>query len=229
VLAWQPVSEQQAADGDRVTEIEALPDLPATAWTVLGMLSFGEGLSGYDVKAWADWSVHFFYWSPSYSQVYAELKKLERHGLATSTVEPGETRPRRVYRITVDGAEKLRRWVRESEVDRPVLKHPALLRLWLAHVNEPERLRAILTAHRDQMRAMSSEAADRVRGATREPSWAFTQLAMRWSERHYRSEAELADWLLGQLDETAQAFATAETDPETGLPIARRPGRWRRV
>lgn len=222
------MSEQQAVEGAPQEPAGALPDLPATAWTVLGMLSFGEGLSGYDVKAWADWSVNFFYWSPSYSQVYAEMKKLERHGLAASTVEPGETRPRRVYRITADGAEKLRRWVRESEVDRPVLKHPALLRLWLAHVNEPERLREILTAHRDRMTEMSEEAAARARGADREPSWAFTRLSMRWSARHYRSEAELADWLLGELEETAQTFAEAETDPETGLPIARRPGRWRR-
>lgn len=222
------MNEQQVATGDDQDPTGALPELPATAWTVLGMLSFGEGLSGYDVKAWADWSVHFFYWSPSYSQVYAELKKLERHGLAVSTVEPGETRPRRVYRITADGARQLRRWARESEVDRPVLKHPTLLRLWLAHVNEPDRLRTILTAHRDRMAEMSEEAAARARGAGREPSWAFTRLSLRWSARHYRSEAELADWLLGELGETVAAFAEAETDPATGLPIARRPGRWRR-
>ena len=55
--------------------------LPATSWAVLGMLTFGEELTGNDLKKWADWSVGFFYWSPSISQVYAELKKLESIGM----------------------------------------------------------------------------------------------------------------------------------------------------
>ena len=40
------------------------------------MLAFGEEVSGYDIKKWADWSVGYFYWSPSFSQVYSELKRL---------------------------------------------------------------------------------------------------------------------------------------------------------
>lgn len=44
------------------------------------MLTFEEELTGNDLKKWADWSVGFFYWSPSISQVYAELKKLEESG-----------------------------------------------------------------------------------------------------------------------------------------------------
>ena len=35
-------------------EAEESVDLPATAWAVLGMLSFGRELSGYDLKKWAD-------------------------------------------------------------------------------------------------------------------------------------------------------------------------------
>ena len=61
-------------------------ELPATAWTVLGLLSFGTDLSGYDLKKWADNSLRFFYWSPAASQIYAELRRLERLGYATSTV-----------------------------------------------------------------------------------------------------------------------------------------------
>ena len=52
------------------------PSLAATSWTLLGMLSYEEELSGYDIKKWIDWSVGFYYWSPSYSQIYTELKKL---------------------------------------------------------------------------------------------------------------------------------------------------------
>ena len=57
-----------------------LPSLRATSWAVLGLLSFGEELSGYDLKKWADWSLRFFYWAPSYSQIYGELRKLEEIG-----------------------------------------------------------------------------------------------------------------------------------------------------
>ena len=65
---------------------EPLPNLRPTSWAVLGLLSFGEELSGYDLKKWADWSLRFFYWAPSYSQIYGELRKLEEIGYATSRV-----------------------------------------------------------------------------------------------------------------------------------------------
>ena len=68
---------------DDITEPH--PPLRATSWAVLGLLSFDEELSGYDVKKWADWSLRFFYWAPSYSQIYGELHKLEELGLVVST------------------------------------------------------------------------------------------------------------------------------------------------
>ncbi|GAA2882703.1 hypothetical protein [Streptomyces mexicanus] len=38
---------------------EERPALPASSWAVLGLLSFGEELSGYDLKKWADRSLRF--------------------------------------------------------------------------------------------------------------------------------------------------------------------------
>src|SRR6201996_9084005 len=58
--------------------------LAATSWALLCMLSYEEEISGYDLKKWIDWSVDLYYWSPSYSQIYTELKKLESLGLVTS-------------------------------------------------------------------------------------------------------------------------------------------------
>jgi len=51
--------------------------LPATGYAVLGLLSFGRELTGYELKQWADGSLRFFYWSPAVSQIYSELKRLE--------------------------------------------------------------------------------------------------------------------------------------------------------
>ena len=77
------------------------PNLAATSWALLGMLSYEHELSGYDIRKWSDWSMQFFYGSPAYSQIYSELKKLEQLGLVTSRVEnSGGTRNRRLYKIT---------------------------------------------------------------------------------------------------------------------------------
>ncbi|WP_280342746.1 PadR family transcriptional regulator, partial [Nocardia abscessus] len=110
----------------------AVPDLPTTAWAVLGMLSHADELSGYDLKKWADWSLQFFYWSPSFSQIYAELKRLEKHGYATSRTVAHEdgVRGKRMYAITPEGRAAAANWVNHAPVEAPVLKHSVMLRAW---------------------------------------------------------------------------------------------------
>lgn len=131
---------------------ETVPALPATSWAVLGLLSFGRELSGYDIKKWSDRSLGLFYWSPSFSQIYSELKRLEQAGLAGSRLVPPEagSRDKRVYRITDEGLAAVRTWARTAPLDPPVLKHGPMLRLWLGHLLEPERMREILAALRDR-------------------------------------------------------------------------------
>ncbi len=201
--------------------------MPATAWAVLGTLSFGEGLSGYDIKTWADWSLNYFYWSPSFSQVYSELKRLEKHGFVESGDGGGGARNRRVYSITPAGLAALRRWARESEVDRPVLKHPTMLHLWLGHLSDPAQLKEMVREHIAQMTALRDGAAERAQNARREPSWAYTRIVMEWSRRHYDSEIALAQELLGQIDVAGARFDSAAKQEGTGLPIPLDPGRWK--
>ncbi|MGA8371737.1 MAG: PadR family transcriptional regulator, partial [Acidimicrobiales bacterium] len=86
--------------------------LSGTANAVLGLLSFGSELSGYDLKKWADHSLSLFFWSPASSQIYAELRRLEEPGYVTSREVPqDELRNKRVYRITEAGREQLLRWL----------------------------------------------------------------------------------------------------------------------
>src|SRR5690348_17117530 len=113
-------------------EDTALPNLRTTSWAVLGLLSFGSELSGYDLKKWADWSLRFFYWAPSFSQIYAELRKLENLGYATSrVVSKDDVRGKRLYTITEEGTRAMARWAEEGLVEPVVLKHGVMLRLWL--------------------------------------------------------------------------------------------------
>jgi DNA-binding PadR family transcriptional regulator len=175
------------------------------------MLSFEQELSGYDIKKWADWSLKLFYWSPSFSQIYGELKRLERHGLVTSrTVMQDEVRGKRVYAITDAGREAARRWARDAAVEPPVLKHGVLLRVWLGHLTEPERLREIVAEHRDNAESRRAEAAVDVAAAHEESAWAYPELALKWAERYHAAERDLADQMLADLAELAASGRAAQ-------------------
>ncbi|MFG2859435.1 PadR family transcriptional regulator [Streptomyces sioyaensis] len=175
--------------------------LPATGWAVLGLLSFGDELSGYDLKKWSDRSLRFFYWSPSFSQIYGELKRLEKAGYVSARRVAQETggRDKRVYVITDEGMAAVRHWAREAPVEPPVLKHGVMLRLWLGHLLEADRMREVLGRHREYAESMRQRA--EVDGARAEEAWAYPSLVLKWSQRYYAAERDLADAMLADLDE----------------------------
>ncbi|MDD9381811.1 PadR family transcriptional regulator [Streptomyces sp. ZAF1911] len=207
--------------------------LPATSWAVLGLLSFGEELSGYDLKKWSDWSLRFFYWSPSFSQIYSELKRLEKAGYASSRMVAQETgtRDKRVYRITDEGMTAVRRWAREAPVDPPVLKHGPMLRLWLGHLLEPEQMREVLVQHQEFAEKMRRRAVADADGAREEASWAYPTLTLKWAERYYASERDLAAAMLDDIAELESARgAAAAPDPDSTpaaapAPASGKPGK----
>ncbi|WP_040790797.1 PadR family transcriptional regulator [Nocardia paucivorans] len=209
---------------------DSYPNLPATSWAVLGMLSFGEELTGNDLKKWADWSIGFFYWSPSVSQVYGALEKLEELELVQSHVVADEgARGRRLYRITDRGLRALRNWSRDAEVDMPVLKHGVMLRLWMGHLHDPDQLKSIVRRHIENLRERAQRAQVHADHSEPEPGWAFTQMSLRWSERYFAAEIQLAEQLLAEIDEVAARYRESAVRDENDMPIPRQPGRWRTV
>ncbi|MYW66350.1 PadR family transcriptional regulator [Streptomyces sp. SID8379] len=184
-------------------ESDGRPALPATGWAVLGLLSFGEELSGYDLKKWADYSLRFIYWSPSFSQIYGELKRLESVGYVASRQVAQETgsRDKRVYTITDEGMDAVRTWARTAPVDPPVLKHNPMMRLWLGHLLEAEQARDVLERHRAYAETMREQAEADARDSAGEPAWRYPQLMLRWAERYYAAERDLADGMLKDLRE----------------------------
>ncbi len=174
----------------------------ATPNAVLGLLSFGQELSGYDLKKWADHSLRFFFWSPAISQIYSELRRLESLGYVTSrVVAKDDTRSRRLYRITEEGREWLAQWLVNEPADVPVLKHPTILRVWLGHLMEPTALREAVIEHRNRVEAQLGEVREDRRVVAANESMAYAELVIRWAERYYGAELENTNRLLEDLAE----------------------------
>lgn len=187
-------------------ESAAKPALAATSWALLGLMSYGTELSGYDIRKWIDWSMRFYYGSPAYSQIYSELKKLEKLGFLTSRVDGTGTRNRRLYKITESGLDAVTRWARESRVEPPTLKHPAIVRVTMGHLSDPAALKKMLEEHIAYIDEMRHDAAKVAKWAGVVPSWAYAKIALDWAERYYESERELTLKLIKDLDEAEAKF-----------------------
>jgi DNA-binding PadR family transcriptional regulator len=191
-------------------------ELPATSYAVLGMLSFAGELSGYDLRQWSR-SLRFFYWSPAQSQIYGELRRLEKLGLVAHREVEQEGRPdKRLYRITEAGLAELRRWQEVVPVDPPVLKHSVALRLFFGHLAQPERLRAILEEHGrrteaviDELRAVLADLGD-------DPRWTYPALVAEWGLLHYASEFDAVREIAGRLSHVVDGDSYGE--PATDAP-----------
>ena len=129
------------------------PALPTTAYALLGLLTFGDELTGYELKQRADNTLRFYWVAPAMSQIYSELARLADQGLVASTTSQGLARRTTTYRITPAGEAALHAWVGEEPVGFPVLKHPVLLRLLVGHAGDPERIRAMLEEYVGQLAA----------------------------------------------------------------------------
>ena len=142
--------------------------LPVTAYALLGLLTFGDELTGYELKQRADNTLRFYWVAPAMSQIYTELGRLTERGLVAPTTREGEGRRTTTYRITEDGEVALRAWVSAVPVDFPTLKHPVLLRLLVGHAGDPDRIRSMLEDYVAQLGAVLDDlrsVRDSLRGA----------------------------------------------------------------
>jgi len=122
-------------------------DLPVTAYALLGLLTFGDELTGYELKQRADNTLRFYWVSPAMSQIYTELARLTEHGLLEPVTTEGGGRRTTAYRITSQGSRTLREWIDGARVGFPTLKHTVLLRLLVGHASDPARMRELLEGY----------------------------------------------------------------------------------
>lgn len=185
---------------------------------MLGLLSFPGERTGYELKKWADASLGHFYWSPAISQIYAELRRLEARGYATSRRSgPEEPRTKRSYAITDEGREALAGWAQGADdAGPPVLKHPLLLRVWLGHLATADHLRGLVAEHIARTRAELAEVRDALARARGVEAWTHPQIVLRWSGRRLEAEIDLAETMLAELSQAR----VPQRPPEGEAPCA---------
>ena len=107
-------------------------------YAVMAALLDGEA-SGYDLAKRFDISVANF-WHALPQQLYAELNRMERDGLVTTTTVVQERRPnKRVFALSDAGRDALRRWAEEPSRLASV-KDELMVRLYAADFVDPEAL-----------------------------------------------------------------------------------------
>lgn len=176
-----------------------LSGLPVTTFAVLGQLAGGPS-SGYEVKArLAAGAAHF--WHASYSQVYAELRRLADLGLASEEHVRQDARPdKRVYTITPAGRAALRAWLAEPW-GLATLRDESLVKLTLADPLPPDEivahLRSLKAAHERRRAGFEAEIADLPEGSS-----PYLALALRKGVHAQRAFArwcqEAIDTIAGQ-------------------------------
>lgn len=134
--------------------------LPVTAYLVLGVLgTYDEQLTAGEIKNRAELSVGHFYWSPSVSHVRRELNRLLAQGLVSEIGAQSGKRAITLYETTEAGDDALRRWVQHFPgQDQVVIKHPVILKTWLARGGDPEHLIDALDRHLEATRGRLDEA-----------------------------------------------------------------------
>jgi PadR family transcriptional regulator, regulatory protein AphA len=171
------------------------PIKPAEA-AILGLLAIaqheGEELSGYDLKAWTDASVGYF-WGAAKSQIYAVLGRLADRGLVTARhVEQSRRPDKNLYRITSRGRKALDAWLQEPPEPMPA-RNVFLLRVFLGKLASRESVAGQIEAYAESARQLRSEleaieADARERGEsnpyyalTRRYGFALADMVERWA------------------------------------------------
>ena len=173
--------------------------LANTSYAVLGLLSFGEELSGYEIRKEAT-ALNFFYWSPAQSQIYSELRRLETKNYVISRKVEQEGKPnKQMYKITDAGLKELQHWLTNEAVENTVMKHPMLFKLFFAHLTSPEILIEQLSNFITQSKEHLAQLAIVQEYVEIDDKNPYQIHVLNWGEQHYQAEIASAEKLLEQL------------------------------
>ena len=179
-------------------------ELPATSYALLGLLTLGDGLTGYELKQRADKTLRFYWVAPAMSQVYSELERLHARGLVSRPEKEAAGRGT-AYSLTGRGREALDAWLARTPTGFPVLKHPVALRLLLGALLDPEALDDLLASHLealDRERAALEEVRSSLRGADApDETFRYPSLVADWGLSYFDHERVIVEDLRRRIAE----------------------------
>ena len=175
--------------------------LGATAQAALVMLSFGAA-SGYELKQRADHTLRFFFAAPAMSQLYAELARLAEDGYVAERFERrGGERETRVYELTPQGEDELRRWLAEDALPPTVFKSHLALRLVAGRFAEPDRLLADVATERRRLTAELADLRAVVDGLDPDDAQSgWARVVGEWGLDYFGSQVDQLDDLLAAVE-----------------------------
>jgi DNA-binding PadR family transcriptional regulator len=163
---------------------------------ILGLLADDGAGHGYDLAR------HFAEGQPlgailhlEAGMLYHHLKKLDRAGWVSATVEPqGARPPRQVYRITPKGRTELLRWLREPVTRTREIRLEFLVKLFFARRLDPDLAARLVAEQRQTLLGLESSLAAQAATPAGDPDAAFlrqvvelrlaqTRAALAWLDR----------------------------------------------
>lgn len=180
----------------------SMPGLPPNAYALLGLLVFDStspdsgGMTGYELKQRADFTLRYYWVSPAMSQIYSELRRLSSEGYVAEVAGEGPTR----YRITPEGGEAVQHWLFDGEVGFPVLKHPVALRLLMGRLSTPEQLQIMLSQHLDDLAGRRADLQGVRDMLGDDHARRYAALVADWGLAYYDSESRIVADLRERLD-----------------------------
>ena len=178
-------------------------ELPVTSYAILGLLTFGDELTGYELKQRADVTLRFYWVAPAMSQIYTELRRLTDRGLVRARTEADGGRDVTTYALTQRGEETLRAWMATTPAGFPVLKHTVLLRVLMSNASDPETVRRMLddyVCELSQAREDLARVREMLRGHDRPgETFHYPSIVADWGLDYFAAEARHARSALERL------------------------------
>lgn len=112
------------------------PRLSTAAYAILGLLELGGSQTTYELKRYIDGSIGYF-WPFPHSQLYAETRRLEDHGLIRAEEEQHGRRRRNLH-LTDQGKVALADWRSTIDHGSTEIRDIGLLRLFCADPDDTE-------------------------------------------------------------------------------------------
>lgn len=175
---------------------------------LLGLLSYYD-MTGYDLNKAFESSLQFM-WNAKSSQIYRELKKMEKEGLVSSRLESQQKKfNKKIYTITIAGKKAFQKWVETfpDQLSAPI-RNEFIVRVFFGHNLNAENLTFEIMRFKKQreekLQILTKVSESAKKAAARdglEDSFFYWALTIKKARKEIKAELEWADETIAALKE----------------------------